>query len=115
MSLVRTKIKVGDNVIVIAGNDKRRQGVVQKIFRQQGGRTRVLVEGVHKVKKHERANPQKGKRGGVIEQEAWIDISNVQIYDATAKKGSKIGYRILKDGSKVRYYKASGEVLKETE
>jgi len=101
------KIRTGDDVIVIAGRDKGKRGSVLQVV--TGGR--VLVDGVNVVKRHTRANPAKGQAGGIIEKEAPLAISNVALYDPTAGKASRVGIKTLDDGSKVRFYKASGEVI----
>lgn len=111
MSQVRLKIKKDDTVVVIAGKSKGVIGKVLQVQRAPGGRSRVLVEGANTVKKHVKPNPQKGEPGGVKTQEAFTDISNVQIVDPVSNKGGRVGYRILEDGRKVRYIKSTGEVI----
>ena len=101
------KIRKGDDVIVIAGKDKGKRGNVLKLL----GNGRVLVDGVNVVKKHVKANPNKGETGGIVEQEAALDISNVALYDAASGKPSRVGIKTLEDGRKVRVYKTSGEVV----
>jgi large subunit ribosomal protein L24 len=71
----------------------------------------LVVGGVNKVKKHQKPNPVKGTTGGIVEIEKPIHVSNVAIYNATAKKADRIGYKLLADGTKVRVYKSSGEVI----
>ena len=109
--VVKVRIKKGDEVIVLAGRDKGKRGTVREVKLLPAGKTRLLIEGVNMVKKHVRPNPQAGKQGGVVEQESFIDISNVQLFDSTTKKGGKVGYRSLEDGTKVRYFKSSNEVV----
>ena len=100
------KIKKGDQVIVIAGKDKGRQGTVIEI----GGNGRVLVEGVNVAKKHQRGNPNTGVQGGIIDREMPIAISNVMLYNPKTKKGDRVGIRM--DGDKrVRYFKSNDEVV----
>lgn len=101
------KLKQGDDVMVIAGKDKGRRGTVLKIYPD----ARVLVENVNIAKKHQRANPNAGVAGGIIEKEMPIDISNVMIYNPATSKGDRVGIRQLENGSKVRYFKSNGEVL----
>ena len=108
---VKLKIKKGDEVIVIAGKDKGKRGDVLAIRFLKSGKTRVLVSGANLVKKHAKGNPQNNEPGGIKEQEAYLDISNVMIYDAAAKKRSRVGSKKLDNGDKVRYYKVSGEVV----
>ncbi len=101
------RIKKGDEVIVIAGKDKGRRGAVLRVF-DDG---RVLVESVNVVKKHQRANPQAGQPGGIIDKEMPIDVSNVMIFNPQTEKGDRIGFRTLADGKKVRFFKSNNEVV----
>lgn len=100
------KIKKNDEVIVIAGSDKGNRGNVVRVLDD-----RLLVSGVNKVKKHQKPNPVKGEAGGIVEKEMPIHVSNVAIYNATAKKADRIGFKTLEDGRKVRVFKSSGEVI----
>jgi large subunit ribosomal protein L24 len=70
-----------------------------------------LVEGVNMIKKHVKPNPNVNEPGGVKEIEAFVDISNVKLFDVAAKKGDRVGFRTLEHGRKVRYFKSSGEVI----
>lgn len=101
------RIKKGDEVIVIAGKDKGRRGMVARVF-DDG---RVVVDNVNVVKKHQKANPQAGQPGGIINKEMPIDVSNVMIFNPQTEKGDRIGYRTLADGKKVRYFKSNNEVV----
>ena len=103
------KIKKGDTVVVIAGKDKGAKGKVIAAFPRQD---KVLVEGVNRVKKHERIRTtQRGsKTGGIVTQEAAIHISNVQIVDDQGKP-TRIGYRIDDSGQKVRVARTTGKDL----
>ena len=101
------KIKKGDDVIVIAGKDKGKRGNVLRVL----GNGRVMVDGINTVKKHVRPNPQAGETGGIVEQEAALDISNISLYDAASGKASRVGIKTLEDGKKVRIYKTSGEMV----
>ena len=101
------KIRKGDDVIVIAGKDKGKRGNVLKLL----GNGRVLVDGVNVVKKHVKANPNKGETGGIVEQEAALDISNVALFDAATGQASRVGIKTLEDGKRVRVYKTSGEIV----
>jgi large subunit ribosomal protein L24 len=101
------KIRRGDEIIVIAGKDKGRQGHVIKVINND----RVLVEGINMVKRHTKPNPNRGIAGGIIEREAAIHISNVMLYNPTAKKGDRVGFRTLENGRKVRYFKSNDEVV----
>lgn len=100
-------VKKDDSVIVITGKDKGKKGRVIAAYPRQN---RVLIEGVNMVKKHARpsqANPQ----GGIIEQEAAIHVSNVMHIDPKSGKVTRIGYKVLDNGKKVRIAKKSGEVI----
>ena len=99
------KIKKGDEVIVIAGRDRGKRGNVLQVL--ENGR--ALVDSVNIVKKHVRANPNKGETGGILEKEAPINISNIAIYNPTSEKADRVGIRILDDGNKVRVFRSSGE------
>ena len=100
------KIRKGDQVVVRAGKDKGKRGAVLRVLADD----RVLVEGVNMVKRHTRPNPNKGVTGGIIDKEASVHISNVALYNAASGKGERVGIRTLQDGSRVRYFKKSGEV-----
>lgn len=106
------KIKAKDTVIVIAGKDKNKTGVVKKVVTPRGKKkfTRVVVEGINMIKKHVRANPQAGQQGGIIEKEAALDISNVAILNPNTGKADKIAFRIEND-RKIRVFKSTGEVV----
>jgi large subunit ribosomal protein L24 len=101
------KIKTGDEVIVLTGRDAKRRGKVLRMVDD----SRALVEGINIVKKHMRGNPQKNQNGGIIEREAPIQLSNIALYNAATKKGSKVGIKTLEDGRKVRYFKDTNEVI----
>jgi large subunit ribosomal protein L24 len=100
------KIKKGDKVIVITGRDKGKQGEVLRVMREEG---RLVVQGVHMMKRHTRASA--GNPGGIIEREASIHISNVAHRDPKSGKPTKVGYKTLKDGRKVRFARLSGETI----
>jgi large subunit ribosomal protein L24 len=101
------RIRKGDEVIVVTGKDRGRRGSLLRVY-DDG---RAIVEGVNVVRKHQRANPNAGVAGGIIEKEAPIDVSNVMIFNPATGKADRIGYRQLADGRKVRYFKSNGEVL----
>lgn len=98
------KIKRDDEVIVLAGRDKGKRGKVRRVLSDN----RVLVAGINLVKKHTRPNPQAGIQGGIVEQEAPIQVSNVAIYNPSSGKGDRVGYQ-FDGGSKVRVFKSTGE------
>ena len=100
------KIRKGDEVVVITGRDKGRRGTVIKVLEEK-----VLVENINMVKRHTRPNPQKGTQGGIVEKEAPLHLSNVQLWNPAAKKGDRIGVRTLVDGRRVRYFKSNDEVV----
>ena len=101
------RIKKGDDVIVIAGRDKGRRGVVLRVL----GDDRVVVENVNIVKRHQRPNPAQGVPGGIIEMEAPLHVSNVMLFNPATQKGDRVGVRVLGDGRKVRYFKSNNEVV----
>lgn len=101
------KIRKGDEVVVIAGKDKGRRGTVLRVYPDE----RVLVEGINVAKKHQRANPNLGVPGGIIDREMPLHVSNVMVYNPQTKKGDRIGIRTLEDGSRVRYFKSNEEVV----
>ena len=103
-----TKIRTGDQVIVIAGKDKGKQGSVTKILPNG----RCYVSGVQIVKRHTKPNPNAGIAGGVVEKEASIDISNISIYNSSTKKADKVSIKSLEDGTKIRVFRSSGKEIK---
>lgn len=100
------KIKRDDEVVVITGKDKGKRGKVLSV--QEG---RILVAGINMVKKHVKPNPTRGTQGGIVEQEAALDISNVALFNPATQKADRVGYKVLEDGKKVRVYKSSGDVV----
>lgn len=101
------KIKKDDEVIVLAGKDKGKQGRVLRIL----SNNRVLVEGVNLVKKHVKPNPQQGVQGGIVEKEAALHRSNVALFNGLTQKADKVGIKTLEDGRKVRYFKSNDEII----
>jgi large subunit ribosomal protein L24 len=106
MSNVKLRMKKGDKVVVIAGKDKGKSGEVLKVMPAE---SRVIVQGVNMVKRHTR--PSMGNPGGIVDKEASIHVSNVAHIDPKDNKPTRVGYRTLEDGRKVRFAKRSGEVL----
>jgi len=100
------KIRKGDEVIVTTGKDKGRRGTVLEVFADD----RVLVEGVNLAKKHIKPNPNIGEMGGIKDKAMPMDISNVLVFNPKSKKGERVGFRVEKDGSKVRVFK-SGDIV----
>ena len=102
------KIRTGDQVIVMAGKDKGKQGSITKIL----SNGRCYVSGIQMVKRHTKPNPNAGIAGGVVEKEASIDISNISIYNSSTKQADKVSIKLLEDGSKVRVFRSSGKEIK---
>lgn len=101
------KIKKGDDVVVITGRDKGKRGTVLRLLAEG----RVVVEGINKVKKHERPNPMKNTQGGIIDKEMPLHISNVALFNPATKKADRAGIKSLEGGKRVRYFKSNGEVI----
>ena len=104
----RSRIKKGDQVVVIAGRDNGKRGRVLEVEPTKG---RIKVEGIAMQKKHQRANPQSNRGGGIIDREAFINISNVQLIDPETGKPTRVRYEINEDGSKARVAVRSGHTL----
>lgn len=102
------KIKKGDEIIVIAGKDKGKRGIILSVV-DEG--EKFIVEGVNRAKKNVKANPNTNERGGIVDKDMPIHRSNVMLYDPVSKKGSKVGIRVLKDGQRARYFKASDQLV----
>ncbi len=101
------KIRKGDEVVVLAGRDKGKRGSVLRVLDDE----RALVNDVNVVKRHVKPNPNKGETGGIIEKEAPIQLSNLAVYNPNTKKADRIGFKVLEDGRKVRFFKSDGEVV----
>ncbi len=101
------RIHKGDRVVVLAGKDKGKRGNVLSVL-DDGG---VVVEGVNRVKKHQKPNPMRNVPGGIVEKEMPVDISNVALFNPATGKGDRVGYKILDDGRKVRVFRSSGEMV----
>ena len=104
----RSKIKKNDQVAVIAGRDKGKRGRVLEVAPATG---KIKVEGVGVIKRHQRANPQSNRGGGIIEKEAFISISNVQLIDPQSGKPTRVKYLVESDGTKTRVATTSGHSL----
>jgi large subunit ribosomal protein L24 len=104
--MTKLKIKKGDNVVVISGRDKGRTGEVLRVFPTD---QRVIVQGVNVARRHTR--PRMGEPGGIVEKELTLHISNVAHVDPSSGKPTRIGYKVLGDGRKVRFARRSGEVI----
>jgi large subunit ribosomal protein L24 len=99
------RIRKGDEVIVLAGRDKGKRGTVLR----RVDADHVVVEGVNRVKKHQRPNPMKGVTGGIVDRDLPIHVSNVALFNPATKKADRVGSKTLQDGRKVRIFKANDE------
>jgi len=104
--MAKLKIKKGDKVVVITGRDRGKTGEVKQVLPSEN---RVVVDGVNMVKRH--TAPSAGNAGGIVEKEASIHLSNVAYVDPKTDKPTRIGYKTLDDGRKVRFAKRSGEII----
>jgi large subunit ribosomal protein L24 len=100
------KLKRDDEVIVIAGKDKGKTGKISQVLTNG----KVIIEGVNIQKKHQKPNPQAGVAGGIVEQNAPIDVSNVAILNSATGKADRVGFR-TEDGKKVRFFKSNNELV----
>jgi len=105
--MAKRKIKKDDEVIVLTGRDKGKRGTVKKVHVKDN---RLLVDGINMVKRHVRPS-QTEPQGGIQEREAAIHISNVALIDPIENTHTRVGYRVLDDGRKVRFAKRSGEII----
>ena len=101
------KIRKGDNVVVIAGKDKGKRGDVARYVDD----THVIVNGVNTVRRHTKPNPMKNQPGGIVSKEAPIHISNVAIWNPVTRTADRIGFRMMQDGRKLRFFKSNGEQI----
>lgn len=106
MAIAKYKIRKGDEVIVLTGKDKGKKGSIVKMIPSE---RKAVVQGINMVKRH--TKPTQSDQGGIKEKEAAIQISNLALIDPKSGKATRVGYRIEKDGTKVRVSKASGEVI----
>ena len=100
------KIKKGDEVLVISGRDRGKKGKVLGVLRAEN---RALVEGINMVRRHQRQSAQ--QQGGIVDKEASIHLSNLAHADPKDGRATRVGYKFLEDGRKVRFAKRSGEVI----
>ena len=100
------RIRKGDHVVVIAGKNKGQRGDVLRV-----GDDRVVVSNVNLIKRHTKPNPQANQAGGIVEREAPIHLSNVQLFNPATNKGERVGTKTLEDGRKVRVFRSNGEVV----
>jgi len=101
-------IRKNDQVLIRAGKDRGKKGRVLSVV---PGRNRVIVEGVNLIKRHTRPNPQKNIKGGIVEREASIHASNVMLLDPETNEPTRVGKKVLADGSRVRIGRKSGTVV----
>ena len=104
--MAKMKIKKGDNVVVITGRDKGKAGEVLRVLPAE---RRLIVQGVHVARRH--TKPRMGDPGGIVDKELTIDVSNVAHVDPQSGKPTRVGYKTLDDGRKVRFARRSGEVI----
>ena len=102
------KLSKGDEVVVLAGKDKGKRGVVLKVMQEL---EKVIVENINMVKRHTKGNPMQGTPGGIVEKEMPLHISNVAIWNPVSAKADRVGVKTLKDGQKVRFIKSNDEVV----
>ena len=100
-------IRKGDQVVVRSGRDKGRRGAVLQVLATGA----VLVEGVNRVKRHTKPNPQANQPGGIIEKEMPLALAKVALWNPGTKKGDRVGIKTLADGKKVRFFKSNSEVI----
>jgi len=100
------RIRKGDQVLVITGKNKGQRGDVLRVADD-----RVFVSNVNLIKRHTKPNPQANQAGGIVEREASIHLSNVQLFNPATNKGERVGFKVLADERKVRVYRSSGEVV----
>ncbi|MEW9898940.1 50S ribosomal protein L24 [Chitinivorax sp. PXF-14] len=101
------KIRKGDEIIVLTGKDKGKRGSVLRVLVDGN----VVVEGINLVKKHQKPNPVKGVTGGIVELAKPIDVSNVALFNPATQKADRVGFKVLEDGRKVRFFKSNGELV----
>ena len=100
-------IRKGDQVVVRSGRDRGRRGAVLQVLASAA----VLVEGINRVKRHTKPNPQANQPGGIIEKEMPVPLAKVALWNPATKKADRVGIKTLADGKKVRYFKSNGEVI----
>ncbi len=102
------RLRKGDEVVILAGKDKGKRGVVLKVIQDL---ERIIVENINMVKRHTKGNPAQGTPGGIVEKEMPLHVSNVAIWNPVSNKGDRVGIKMLKDGQKVRFFKSNDEVV----
>jgi large subunit ribosomal protein L24 len=99
------RIRKGDEVVVISGRDKGKRGTV---LRRVDGE-HLVVEGINRVKKHQRPNPMQGQTGGIIDKDMPIHVSNLALFNPATQKADRVGFKLMPDGRKVRVFRSNGE------
>ena len=102
------KLRKGDEVVVLAGKDKGKRGVVLKVIQDL---EKVIVENINMVKRHTKANPNLGQPGGIIEKEAAMSVSNIAIFNPESNKADRVGIQVAEDGSKKRVFKSNSKEI----
>jgi large subunit ribosomal protein L24 len=108
MAVVALPIRRNDNVVVVAGRDRGKRGRVLRVIPDK---TRVVVEGVNFIKRHTRPNPQRNIKGGIVEREASLHVSNVQLVCPECSEPTRVGRRLLDDGRRVRFCRKCNGVV----
>ena len=101
------KIRKGDQVVVLTGKDNGKKGTVTAVVSDH----LVIVEGINISKKHQKPSPMKGVQGGIVEKAMPMHISNVALFNPTTNRPDKVGFRLLADGRKVRFFKSNNEIV----
>jgi large subunit ribosomal protein L24 len=99
------RIRKGDEVVVISGRDKGKRGTVLRRVDAE----HLVVEGINRVKKHQRPNPMQGQTGGIVDKDMPIHISNVALFNGATQKADRVGFKVMPDGRKVRVFRSNGE------
>ncbi len=99
------RIRKGDEVVVITGRDKGKRGTVLRRVNAEY----LVVEGVNRVKKHQRPNPMKGVTGGIVDKDMPVHVSNIALFNPATQKADRVAFKQLQDGRKVRVFKSNGE------
>jgi large subunit ribosomal protein L24 len=101
------RIHKSDQVVVLTGKDKGKRGTVLRVL----DTGHLLVEGVNRVKKHQKPNPMRNIQGGIVEKEMPIQASNIALFNVATQKADRVGFKVLEDGRKVRVFKSNGEMV----
>jgi large subunit ribosomal protein L24 len=101
------RIHKSDQVVVLTGKDKGKRGTVLRVL----DTGHLLVEGVNRVKKHQKPNPMRNVQGGIVEKEMPIQASNIALFNVATQKADRVGFKVLEDGRKVRVFKSNGEMV----